>query len=83
MVRMKRSIPVFPLTEGGTYVVRINISVGESHRVIRVIHDLAADPADERGIDMMREWDFSRQDAEIFGTCGTVDIALRMFRVVM
>ena len=72
-----------PSSADGAHVVRIDISVRESHRVIRVVHDLAADPADERGIDMMREWDFSRQDAEIFGTCGTVDIALRMFRVVM
>jgi hypothetical protein len=69
--------------ESSTHIVRVNVTVRESHRVIRVVHHLAADPTNKRRVDVMRERDFSSQDAQILGTSRAIDIALRMFGVVV
>jgi hypothetical protein len=31
-----------------THIVRVDVTVRESHRVVRVVHHLAADPTDKR-----------------------------------
>jgi hypothetical protein len=66
-----------------THIVRVDVTVRESHRIIRIIHHLAADPTDKRRVDVMRERDLSSQDAQILGTSRAIDIALRMFGVVV
>jgi hypothetical protein len=66
-----------------THIVRVDVTVRESHRIIRIIHHLAADPTDKRRVDVMRERDLSSQDAQILGTSRAIDIALRMFGMVV
>jgi hypothetical protein len=38
-----------------TYIVRVNIAIGKGHGKIVFVHNLAADPAHDRGVEVMTQ----------------------------
>jgi hypothetical protein len=59
-----------------TYLCRVDMPVRESHRLILTVHDLAANPAYNSRVCMMRHGHFLRKHTHVCRTGRTIDVTL-------
>jgi len=58
-----------------TYIVRVHVSVGESHWQVVFVHNLSTDPADNRRVEVVAQRKVCRQETQSVGVADwAVDI---------